>query len=173
MMTGIIRAGYVCFVISPRNSAPAVVHLLKTTGCGIVFTSNDSAMQSLIGDALEGLESPPSVGQVPGFSELYKDDEAGFERLPAFHLPNMDVPILICHSSGMRTSVQLIIQIMEFLAGSTSFPKPIKISHRNICHGGLLQCKCLSRCSLLALTSAGYLYQTPATIQKTHSLGEP
>lgn len=101
MLTGIIRAGYTCFVISPRNSAPAVTHLLKATSCDIVFTSSDSAMQGLISEALSGMEHPAAVGPISSFEELYDDNEAGFERLPAFQIPSMNVPALICHSSGM------------------------------------------------------------------------
>lgn len=62
--------------------------------------SGDSAMQTISREALAGLESHVAVAPMPDFNELYNEDETGFERLPPFRVPNMEVSALICHSSG-------------------------------------------------------------------------
>lgn len=61
-------------------------------------------MQTLVQTTLERIpegKTKPVVIPVPAFDNLYHlGDIDEVERLEKFSIPNMDVPALICHSSG-------------------------------------------------------------------------
>ncbi|KAF8880544.1 hypothetical protein BD779DRAFT_1675887 [Infundibulicybe gibba] len=127
LTAGIMRAGYLAFPISPRNSDVGVANLLQKTGAQHVFVSQDQAMQKLISSARErAAEGDASISidvlPVPSFEELYVPSNPDQELLPP--MPKRDTlgAALILHSS--------------VLGGSTSFPKPIVLSHRNLLQWG-------------------------------------
>ncbi|KIJ54685.1 hypothetical protein M422DRAFT_200577 [Sphaerobolus stellatus SS14] len=104
---GIISAGGVAFLISTRNSAAAVSHLLLKTSCGIVITSKDPAIVQLANQALanDGHENVLKL-DAPTFEDLLKGNHTPSEpSVP--QAEDYDKPIMIGHSSG-----------------STSHPKP-------------------------------------------------
>lgn len=100
MEAGIVRAGHVMFPISPRNSAPAVAHLLSKTNVAHVFVGAEPALQDLVQASLKlvGGCTLPTVSTVPTFEELYTNES--FELLPPPRL-NLEDPAVIMHSSGM------------------------------------------------------------------------
>ncbi|TDL22685.1 acetyl-CoA synthetase-like protein [Rickenella mellea] len=112
LLTGIIRAGFQAFEISPKNSAVAVAHLLRRTNCRMIFISEDAATKDLCHKAVDELEIKIPVVSSPNFHDVFRDEGDKFVRLPPIFPPNLDMPALIFHSSG-----------------STSFPKHISISH--------------------------------------------
>ncbi|SJL02273.1 uncharacterized protein ARMOST_05599 [Armillaria ostoyae] len=123
---GLQRANYVVFPISPRNSAPAVAHLLHEVGVEHVLVGRDASMQVLSRDALDILGSQypssdlPQLSPVPVFEDLFLPDWR--TRTNADDLPLLSVDPrtagLYLHSSG-----------------STSYPKPITWNcHRLIEH---------------------------------------
>ncbi|KAG8930870.1 hypothetical protein FRC02_003563 [Tulasnella sp. 418] len=124
-LMGVVRAGFVGFPISTRNSPAALAHLLVKTNAQFVFTTPDAPTQTLINAALESLKEPSntessgafdvSILSVPQFEHLYPSEDTSFEYLPDMPNPGIDTPALILHSSG-----------------STAFPKPIGYSHRNL-----------------------------------------
>jgi acyl-CoA synthetase (AMP-forming)/AMP-acid ligase II len=104
---GIIRAGYVAFPISPRNSALGVANLLVKTKCVHMFVSEDLAMKTLAENALEILRSDPELSKhpkvhklsLPTFDYLYPEEDDAFEPLSPFKC-SIDTPAFILHSSG-------------------------------------------------------------------------
>jgi long-subunit acyl-CoA synthetase (AMP-forming) len=122
---GILRAGLTPFPISPRNSDLGVANLLEKEGVQIMFVSKDQTMQKLAAAAIKHL--PESAKDnlkllpMPSYEDLYSTSAETFEPLPPMKKPDPSSIAIILHSSG-----------------STSFPKPIRMTHRTI-----LQSACL------------------------------
>lgn len=100
LLTGVMRAGYTCFVVSPRNSSAALTHLLKATQCQALFVSSDEPMQSLSRTAIANVDKDIAIGRVPEFTDVFTDDGSVFTLLPSQAPDSMDVPALITHTSG-------------------------------------------------------------------------
>ena len=106
LMLGIMRAGAVCFPISPRNSPAAVAHLLAKTNCHNVFVSPDVAMQDLIAASKPLIPEPfdLAIHVTPLFEELLPPDAEGSQE--ALFMAPKRRPEDICaiyHSSGKYT----------------------------------------------------------------------
>ncbi|KAI0734153.1 hypothetical protein C8Q72DRAFT_770789 [Fomitopsis betulina] len=118
---GIMRAGYVPFPISTRNSPAGVAHLLEKTGAKHLIVGLDPAMQSLAADAIQTLKSQhPSVtvlttSQMPVFGDLYSEHLGPVEVDVPYEKPSPQQLVFLLHSSG-----------------STAFPKPIPFTHRSL-----------------------------------------
>ncbi|KIK57003.1 hypothetical protein GYMLUDRAFT_247277 [Collybiopsis luxurians FD-317 M1] len=122
LVEGIMRAGFTPFPISTRNSDAAVAHLLKSTESKHLFVSPDVAMQGLAARALSMLAQEDGVvnGEAgkqqidiiptPVFRDLFRANALNPEPSGP---TDMESTAIIMHSSG-----------------STSFPKPIRLSHR-------------------------------------------
>lgn len=97
-----MRAGFQAFPISPRNSAVAIAHLLKSTGSTYLFVSSDPAMQGLAKAALDavGSEDTTSIKQLPMpvFSTLFDSDTG--DLLPPMENVDLNQLAMILHSSG-------------------------------------------------------------------------
>ncbi|KAF8066748.1 hypothetical protein FPV67DRAFT_1496289 [Lyophyllum atratum] len=121
LTAGIVRAGYRAFPISPRNSDIGVANLLQRMGVKYLFVSKDRAMQTVAASAIErlGLTGEIKLLGVPVFAALYAADKVEFQPLPPVKKRDINSTVMILHSSG-----------------STSFPKPILLSHRNILQWG-------------------------------------
>ncbi|KAI0070731.1 acetyl-CoA synthetase-like protein, partial [Panus rudis PR-1116 ss-1] len=116
LVEGILRAGHMVFPISPRNSAPAVAHLLSKTNVDYVFVGPESSLQSLMASTFKIMEEAgnhlPNQANIPTFEELYPEDSTkDFKPLPPYK-PDWKDTAMYMHSSG-----------------STAFPKPIAWSH--------------------------------------------
>ncbi|KAK7464743.1 hypothetical protein VKT23_005949 [Stygiomarasmius scandens] len=140
VILAILRAGFVPFPLSPRNSQPAIVHLLSVTSCNFIIASDSvpgTAMElvthSVLGEMNASGKSiqilkPPSIKDlfprlassttIPKFipSETFKPIPPLSTLVPdAYRAKNMENwPWMIIHSSG-----------------STKFPKPIYIGQRS------------------------------------------
>ncbi|KDR77645.1 hypothetical protein GALMADRAFT_1326492 [Galerina marginata CBS 339.88] len=124
---GLTRAGMVPFLMSPRNTAAAIIKMLKETSCHRLLTTQDT-LKSLVTEIKTSLarDSPGFellVEEMPPFHEIYpkmgretKDDP--FEEYPKPAVrPHLDNVLLYLHSSG-----------------STGFPKSIAETFRIMCH---------------------------------------
>ncbi|KAF5351531.1 hypothetical protein D9758_007233 [Tetrapyrgos nigripes] len=122
LLMGIMHAGFVPFPISTRNSEAAVAHLLKVTNAVNVFANPDNAMQSLAQKACHQLGEGNGIQILPTpvFDDFYKPTQKDFKSSARSRKIELDETAFILHSSG-----------------STSFPKPIKISHRNFLGHGI------------------------------------
>ncbi|KAF8195302.1 hypothetical protein K438DRAFT_1968611 [Mycena galopus ATCC 62051] len=117
-----VRANYVIFPISPRNSPAAVAHLISKAAVKHVLIGHEPAMLELITSALNilretSLAAPPDVSYVPLFEELFlgNSNPISPDTLP-YEYKGPDATSCIMHSSG-----------------STAFPKPIYWSnHRTL-----------------------------------------
>ncbi|KAH9934352.1 uncharacterized protein B0H18DRAFT_556620 [Fomitopsis serialis] len=126
MMMSIMRANYVAFPISPRNSPLAVAHLINKAGVSHVLVGQEPAMQDLASEALGilttryGAQTLPILSSMPLFDELFPSPEdGGAEGLvapPAYAYKGPDALAMILHSSG-----------------STAFPKPIYWTNHRFC----------------------------------------
>ncbi|KAK0453915.1 hypothetical protein EV421DRAFT_1730853 [Armillaria borealis] len=140
---GLQRANYVIFPISPRNSAPAVAHLLHEVGVEHVLVGRDSSMQVLCRDALDILGSQypssdlPQLSPVPVFEDLFLPDwrtRTNSDDLPLLSVDPSTAGLYL-HSSGSYVSTCLIQFTYISRIGSTSYPKPITWNcHRLIEH---------------------------------------
>ncbi|KAJ3569819.1 hypothetical protein NP233_g4796 [Leucocoprinus birnbaumii] len=125
LTAGIMRAGYRAFPISPRNSERGVANLLLKMKVEYLIVSKDEAMRRVAQGACdlvrEEQEQPLDVTllDAPMFTELFSTQSGNFEPLPALEKASVDDVALILHSSG-----------------STSFPKPIPLTHRNLIQWG-------------------------------------
>ncbi|TCD61564.1 putative NRPS-like protein biosynthetic cluster [Steccherinum ochraceum] len=109
--TGLMRANFVFFPISPRNSPAAVAHLLTQTSADHVLVGPQPAMQNLVKAALGHIQTSgarvPSTSIMPSFDDLVKPElEPNFEFLPRYNF-HADDDSSYFHSSG-----------------SSAFPKP-------------------------------------------------
>ncbi|KZT61198.1 acetyl-CoA synthetase-like protein [Calocera cornea HHB12733] len=145
LIFAIFRAGFTArlcqlcnaFPISTRNSVPAVEHLIKATSCHYLFGSVPTpgapatALQETTKEVLALLPSVHLL-DVPKYTDLYPrldsepvqpyDSHEDASRTPTLphvqafpeyaHITN-NSPLMLLHSSG-----------------STSFPKPIPLSHK-------------------------------------------
>ncbi|OBZ79958.1 L-aminoadipate-semialdehyde dehydrogenase large subunit [Grifola frondosa] len=114
-IVGIIRAGYIVFLISPRNSPTAIAHLLSKVHVTHILGGPEDSLQDLLHASLQLIpddpnRATPTLSLIPQFEELYLKD-ATFEPLP-FERPQLSDRAVILHSSG-----------------STAFPKPITWTH--------------------------------------------
>lgn len=107
MMMSVMRANFIVFPISPRNSAQAVAHLITKVGVDHILVGRDPSMHDLVSDALEvvKLSSPltlqaPSVSAIPLFEDLFLQKPFGdVEGLPVVR-QNPDDIVMYLHSSG-------------------------------------------------------------------------
>ncbi|KDQ23277.1 hypothetical protein PLEOSDRAFT_1068285 [Pleurotus ostreatus PC15] len=121
LSAGIMRAGCKVFPISPRNSDAGTANMMQKMGVRYMFVSSDQAMQDLAERACERLDQEVKLLPIPTFRELYGH---------AKHISSEPVPPII--ETGPED-----IAIILHSSGSTSFPKPISLSNRNLLQWGM------------------------------------
>ncbi|KAN0082898.1 hypothetical protein V8E55_008693 [Tylopilus felleus] len=119
VVAGMFMSGLVPFLVTPRNSAAAVVDMMKKTSCSriLILQHAHNGLIKSIRDEMPSQELV--VGKLPtlsyAFPKLGAEVEADpFMPYPApASRPDLDSPAIYFHSSG-----------------STGFPKPIPHNHR-------------------------------------------
>jgi acyl-coenzyme A synthetase/AMP-(fatty) acid ligase len=105
-----MRAGYLPFPISPRNSAAGVAHLITKVGVSYVLVSQDEAMTKLMRDAKAQLsdEVSPTILEMLVFADLYRSNN----QIQVADLPKAEAdqsaPCIILHSSGNVSSSYIL-----------------------------------------------------------------
>lgn len=103
-----LRANYVPFPVSPRNSPSAVAHLIFEAGVSHLLVGHEAALVDLAKRAIDILQEShpgfraPDMSYVPLFDELFLsvlDDRFSAEALP-FEYMGPDATACIVHSSG-------------------------------------------------------------------------
>ena len=113
----ILRTGATLFPISPRNSAPAIAHLLRTTGVTAVLVGSEPLLNRLAAAAFEIIRNSgdalPGLAQMPTFDEMFVACSAGSfdteDFLPPLGWRQQDRAGLIVHSSGPYASVTVLV----------------------------------------------------------------
>lgn len=103
-----MRAGIPVFPISPRNSAPAIAHLILEAKASHILISVDRPIRDLMDQVLAELgKSPPQfcprISPMPTHEDLYMQ-EAPFEQIPA-RVYDYSAPAVFVHSSGTVLSL--------------------------------------------------------------------
>ncbi|KAJ3557213.1 hypothetical protein NM688_g1592 [Phlebia brevispora] len=119
-IVGVLRAGFIIFPISYRNSPEALAHLLTRVKAIILLTSEEPWIQDVIDNATkliaassETYSAPAVVHAMPVFEDLYSRRVLETPHIAPCRPWALDDPSLIMHSSG-----------------SAAFPKPITWSVR-------------------------------------------
>ncbi|KAJ6458386.1 hypothetical protein C8R47DRAFT_1203181 [Mycena vitilis] len=127
LFTSCLRANYIPFPISPRNSPLAVAHLISQAKVSHVLIGHEAAMVQLVESAVALLKKKyttpavPDVSYVPLFYDLFSPAaQAAPEDLP-YEYTGPDTIAFISHSSG-----------------STAFPKPIYWTNQKTIESALI-----------------------------------
>lgn len=133
----VIRANFVVFPISPRNSAQAVAHLILEVGVDHILVGHDPSMQNLVEGAMQivkaSVSSPPSLSAMPLFEDLYRHDLPSHEEQSVAENHSPDKLVMYLHSSGRCTLRYSYHTAKNDPLGSTAYPKPIPwTNHRLI-----------------------------------------
>ena len=112
---GIVRAECAAFLVSPRNSAPGVAHLIEKTGSKYIIVTSD--LKPLADAAVSVLREQgseiPVIQLMPASKDLFPDHDPGdFEYLPESKLNGLDDPAIILHSSGASSCLDLRSMLM-------------------------------------------------------------
>ncbi|KAF7293887.1 Acetyl-CoA synthetase-like protein [Mycena chlorophos] len=132
LLAGCMIAGLVPFPISPRNSGPALLHLLTATETHRLLTTHASLgrlTDGLLKDvAAQGIKHGLSIEEIPTVCDVYPflgketpDVDAAFLAYPSSAKTDLSATALYLHSSG-----------------STGLPKPIPLSHHTFTSFGAL-----------------------------------
>ncbi|TFK74139.1 putative aminoadipate reductase [Pluteus cervinus] len=134
LISGLVLAGHMPFPISPRNSPAAVLSLLQKTSCHRLITTQSTLKPLLDGIKSQIAEMQPSfrlqIDEAPNVLSIYPElggkvdeDPLPLWPHPAVRPKDEDICFYL-HSSG-----------------STGFPKPISLPHRNLVQwAALLEC---------------------------------
>ncbi|TIC15605.1 acetyl-CoA synthetase-like protein [Wallemia mellicola] len=107
------------FPISNRNSPAAIEHLLKVTHCKhLIYTSTNEQLKNLAENASKNAPEV-QLTNMPKLSTLYNESEPPKIAPLSARRKDLNAPALIIHSSG-----------------STSYPKAIVQSNKNVMHWG-------------------------------------
>ncbi|KDR70727.1 hypothetical protein GALMADRAFT_75816 [Galerina marginata CBS 339.88] len=129
---GIMKAGFIPFPISPRNTAAAVLHLLKKSDCHYLLATGNTLKAFLEGLTTEIDTHEPGyqliVAETPHFHEVYPKlgvecDEDPFTPHPSLRArPQMTDTAIYLHSSGSTGLPKAIPQSHALLIQWASFP---------------------------------------------------
>jgi acyl-CoA synthetase (AMP-forming)/AMP-acid ligase II len=138
IIIGIMRAGFVPFLISPRNSPEAVAHLMTSTRSKVLLISEDPVINELARTAIrsfkESADSDPVKGPIrirtlvaPSFEQLYGNEaESKAISMKQDRLSPIDALTDDAQEKWDRLCV------IVHSSGTTSLPKPISLTHRMI-----------------------------------------
>ncbi|KAJ4474509.1 acetyl-CoA synthetase-like protein [Lentinula aciculospora] len=125
IIAGVIKAGLIPILISPRNTPAAVVNLLQKSGAHRLLTTHSTLKDLIYGIKVElgyflrtGTNINISFEEVPSLDELYPNLGAETAADPFQPYPVSPIPLL-----PQETAMYL------HSSGSTGFPKAIPLSH--------------------------------------------
>ncbi|GJE98682.1 putative NRPS-like protein biosynthetic cluster [Phanerochaete sordida] len=123
VLLGLLRAGFVPYPMSPRNSPQGVCHMLESVACTRVLAqASTSALVHQVQGELHAKDVALRVDELPGLPEVFPQlcdgSEASAEVRPypvSARLIDMRAPSLYVHSSG-----------------STGYPKSVPFTYRRL-----------------------------------------
>lgn len=116
-----MRANYIAFPISPRNSATAIAHLINKVGVTHVLIGREQALVDLANDAFTIVKqsypskSLPDHSSIPIFEDLFlppSEPMLSSQDVP-YHRTDPDAVIIILHSSGLSIQYPLEFHILK------------------------------------------------------------
>ncbi|EIW80241.1 acetyl-CoA synthetase-like protein [Coniophora puteana RWD-64-598 SS2] len=126
IVVGMMKAGIVPFPMSPRNSAPAVIDMMKKTSCTRILTlshTHSELLHAIDTERASQSLQPATTTEIPTLAQLFphlghETSSHPFTQHPGPYpppnaRPDVDTPAMYMHSSG-----------------STGFPKPIAHTFR-------------------------------------------
>ncbi|KAH0586648.1 hypothetical protein H2248_007864 [Termitomyces sp. 'cryptogamus'] len=123
LVASLMRCGQIPFPISPRCSSAALHHLLRATNASYVYVSQDEATQNLLSVTIsEFCIDDLSMFLMPKFEDFFQSPPSIRGETDRLQKSDLDAPALILHSSG-----------------TTTFPRPVYISHRIVIQRGCLE----------------------------------
>ncbi|KIM43694.1 hypothetical protein M413DRAFT_443603 [Hebeloma cylindrosporum] len=128
---GIMRAGFIPYPMSPRNTAAAIIKLLQDTSCHRLLTTQET-LRPLITEVTSELSSSDSpydlsIEEVPPLLDIfpklgYEKEEDAFEPYPSGVRPPLDDVLIYLHSSGSTGFPKTIRQTFKSMVHWASFP---------------------------------------------------
>jgi fatty-acyl-CoA synthase len=126
---GVLAAGAVAVPVNPGYSADELTFVLAQSGSSTLIVVDDDAM-ALLG------ETCPEVN-------ISESGQFEWARLPllrrVFRLTDLDVDaglVVAAELDALRDSIhERELAIIQYTSGTTSFPKGVMLTHRNILHG--------------------------------------
>lgn len=135
-IVAMMRLNLTPFPLSVRNSPVAVAHLIKKAQLLQVFVSPDPAMQRLITEARDILRENDGIEvevlEMIQFKDIEDNKEPRANGVEDIRFPKVDLgsTAVILHSSGEYVWRQDKQPADSLLLGTTSFPKPIYLTHK-------------------------------------------
>jgi acyl-CoA synthetase (AMP-forming)/AMP-acid ligase II len=119
------------FPISPRNSAVAIAHLLRSTACHHILATCTTLKDLVAGIQEELLKTDPLYAiqfhEIPSLFQIFPELSDN-PRLYELDAPVASLPVSSEHRHAELDDVALYLHS----SGSTGFPKPIPKTHRNL-----------------------------------------
>lgn len=145
VLLAIIRAGYVCFPISVRNSANAVAHLIAKTGVDLLIVGPETSYQQLATSTMKLLADTgkiiPQLAIMPVYQDIYgRNTDAVHDPLPPLQTEMADIALYM-HSSGESPHPVAGRWVLIPELGSTAYPKPIPFTFYHSMMMGLYPCR--------------------------------
>ena len=122
-ITSVLRAGFITFPISPRNSPAVVAHLLSKVNVAHVLVGRDKLMQDLAREALNLMRAQyphstiPTTSNMPTFEDHFQArDQDALESKCNVHNIHHDLNsettvVLYLHSSGKALFSSVLLQL--------------------------------------------------------------
>ncbi|KAF7789161.1 hypothetical protein EIP86_000098 [Pleurotus ostreatoroseus] len=130
-LIGIVRAGFVPFPMSPRNSPAAIVNMMEQTSCKrIISQSSLSTLIDSVKVELDHKHFSARVDELPGLNEIF----------PTLDRDATSAPLTLYPGSSEPRSAQDVVLYLHS-SGSTGFPKAIpqtQITIRDWCKAPIL-----------------------------------
>lgn len=111
---GVMRANFVVFPLSIRNSPAAIAHLINQVGVKHILVSGEQPIRDLAQDSLDMLKLQypsavePEVSPMLTFEELFRPSVEGSVANPLpYQFTGADSPSVILHSSGSYLMISL------------------------------------------------------------------
>ncbi|KAH9475908.1 putative NRPS-like protein biosynthetic cluster [Psilocybe cubensis] len=131
ILMGILRAGMVPYPMSPRNTAAAIVKLLKESSCHRLIATQET-LRPLLNEIKAELKSGENayyleINEVPPLFDIfpklgYETLEDPFVPYPKVPRPPMDEVSMYMHSSGSTGMPKTIIQTTRILIEWSKLP---------------------------------------------------
>ncbi|KLO13762.1 acetyl-CoA synthetase-like protein [Schizopora paradoxa] len=176
-IVGIMRAGFIVFPISTRNSASAIAHLLTKTTVSHLLVGRENALQTLASDSLNLLSDRPITSTMPTFEDVYSTSDSFTPLSPS--KARLESPAIILHSSGSTAFPKSITWKHSFLLQTSLIPyfgERDLTGVRFACHSvpmfhamGALQTVLAASCGLIVATfkpQCPTIVPTPETVMK-------